>query len=175
VAQIAKVGYTHEALIDAIIGNPGAKQREYAQMFGYTESWISQIMSSDSFKARLDARRKAVIDPVLIQNVEERMEGVMSQALDVIAEKLEAGRSPELALRALDISSRALGYGARDRNAANVNVSFVVALPQKAQSSEQWKAENDPRIVGVQNKQVGAEHSRTLPVPATIDLDTILA
>src|SRR6478752_1876039 len=113
-AEIAKISYTHDALIDAVIANPASKQKDLARLFGYTESWISQIMSSDSFKVRLEARRKVVIDPILIQNIEERMEGVANQALAVIAEKLEANGSADLATRALEITTRALGYGARD-------------------------------------------------------------
>lgn len=157
-AEIKKVRYTHDAMIDFIIVNPAASQRELAALFGYTESWISQVMSSDSFKARLEARKKEVTDPLLIQSVEERLEGVTRQALEVLGEKLEVTRSAELAAKVLDISTRALGYGARDRTQVQVNAQFVVALPPKANSGQEWQAEHSP-----------------LPPPrAQVTLDTVI-
>lgn len=153
-AEILKVRYTHDALIDAIIAAPHAKQRELAAIFGYTEGWISQIMSSDAFKVRLAARRKEVTDPILIQTTEERLEGIAGQAMEVLSEKLTASRSPEIALKALEISTRALGYGARDRSQVNVQANFVVALPGKANSGRDWQQEHRPAALGASQRQL---------------------
>lgn len=158
-AEIQKVNYTHDALIDAIIKEPATTQRELAALFGYTEGWISQVMSSDAFKVRLAARRKEVVDPILIQTTEERLEGLAGQAMAVLSEKLSASKSPEIALKALDISTRALGYGARDRNQVNVQANFVVALPGKAQSGDSWRQEHRPAV-----SQNGANR-----LPVTVD------
>ena len=149
-AEIKRVNYTHDALIDYIIANPASTQRNMAALFGYTEAWISQVMSSDSFKVRLAARKKECVDPILIHSVEERLGGVVDQSLAIIAEKLEATRNVNVALRALDISSRALGYGARDRTSVNVQANFVVALPTKAQNSGEWAQEHAPQVIEVQ-------------------------
>ena len=55
---IARVKYTHDAMIDLIVAQPGVKQGEIAKYFGYTQAWVSRIMNSDAFLARL-AQRKA--------------------------------------------------------------------------------------------------------------------
>ena len=145
---VAKVSYTHDALIAAIIANPALTQRELGAIFGYTEGWISQIMSSDSFKVRLEAKRKEVVDPILVATTEERLAGLANQSITVLAEKLETTRSADLAVRSLEISTRALGYGARDRSSGVVlQQQFVVALPTKAENGEEWRKEYAPRAM----------------------------
>jgi len=145
-AEIAKVRYRHDALIDAIIADPSARQRELARLFGYTEGWLSQVMSSDSFKVRLAARRAELIDPVLVASVEERLEGLAKQSIGVLVEKLDAAPSGELAIKALEISTRALGYGARDKGNVNIQNNYVVALPQKAANVQEWARDHSPRV-----------------------------
>ena len=114
---IAKVHYTHDAMIDQIIAFPGISQNELATKFGYTPSWISQIISSDAFQSRLAERTKELIDPTVRATVEEQFKGIVARSLDIIREKLNkpSHQIPDnLALRTLELSSRALGYGARD-------------------------------------------------------------
>jgi hypothetical protein len=162
-AEIKKISYTHDALIDAIIACPAASQRELAALFGYTEAWISQIIHSDSFQLRLEERRKDTVDPILLQKTEERLEGLMGQAMEVLSEKLQASRNPDLAARVLDISARARGYGARERG-VQVNASFVVALPQKAASGQDWQAQHAPQVQRIDG-----------PLLTTrIDVDTVI-
>lgn len=136
---IARVKYTHDALIDAMIANPAAKQGQLAKLFGYTESWISRIVNSDAFQARLAARKADIVDPVLTMTIDEKLKGLASQSLDILAEKLELTRSPDLAYKAAELSLKAAGYGARQQNVA-VQQNFVVALPAKAASVEEWEA-----------------------------------
>ena len=62
-----------------------------------------------------------------------------SLSLDVVMDKLAVTKNPDTALKALEISSKALGYGARQQN-LNVQQNFVVAMPTKVQSPEDWAA-----------------------------------
>lgn len=138
--RVAKVRYSHQAMIDMLIANPSIKQAELASAFGYTQSWISQIIGSDAFQAALGQRRAELINPVLVQSIEERLRGLAFQATEVIAEKLEATRNPELAIQALSISAKALGFGARGPAGSQQNIqnNFVVQLPPKAVNTEAW-------------------------------------
>jgi hypothetical protein len=113
---IRKISFTHDALIDMIIARPELSQGAIAAHFGYTQSWLSQIMSSDSFKKRLAERRDALVDPILRLEVEERFKAVVERSMTILMEKLSVPASQvpdQLALRALEIGSRAAGYGAR--------------------------------------------------------------
>lgn len=143
---ITRVRYTHDAMIDMMIGCPGIAQGELAQHFGFTQAWISRVLCSDAFQARLAERKTELVDPELIASIEERFKGVTMQSLDIIAEKLEATKSADLALQALGITSKALGFGARVQQApqqTNVN-NFVVVVPAKSASEADWSAAHSP-------------------------------
>lgn len=136
--RLQRVHYTHEAMIDVIIAEPTITQNELAKKFGKSVSWISVIMGSDSFQAALAKRRDDVTNPFLIATVEERLRGLADQSLQIIADKLEKTQNADLALKALDLSTKALGFGARNTNQGAVQNNFVIQLPTKAADSAEW-------------------------------------
>jgi hypothetical protein len=133
---IIKVSYSHQALIDIIISNPMVTQREMAARFGYTESWISSVIASDSFQEVLNLRREEIIDPVIKASIEERFKALVIESQRILMKKLEVTQDPELALGVLNGASKALGYGVRNPTVQNNN--YVVLMPVKAKSSEEW-------------------------------------
>ncbi len=143
--SIAKVNYSHDAMIDLIIANPGLNQGELARTFGYTEGWVSQVMSSDAFKERLAERKKQLVDPSIVASIEERFEAVARLSLERLKEKLERSAAPTLdtIMAGANLASRALGYGARPDPRAQVNVAVqtVVHVPAKARDSDEWQAQ----------------------------------
>jgi hypothetical protein len=129
---IERVRYTHDGMIDVIIAKPDVSGAQLAEHFGYTQAWISRIVCSDAFQARLAERKTEIISPVLQATFEERLKGMAMQSLDIIEAKL-AKKNPvtgeygdvTTAFKALEISTRSLGYGARAVNVAvqnNINV-----------------------------------------------------
>lgn len=137
---IATVSYTHDGMIDLILAHPEMSQGEIAKYFGYTEGWVSRVMGSDAFNARLATRKSEIIDPKILASMEEKIKGLAHQSLDVIQRKLEATQSPDLAIKALELTTKALGMGARPQNAVQNN-TYVVALPQKATDEAGWAAQ----------------------------------
>lgn len=136
---IARVKYSHDAMIDVLIAQPGIQQGQLAAHFGYTQAWVSRIMNSDAFLARLAERKSDLVDPSIALTLDEKFKALASRSLDIVLEKLEVTKNPDTALKALELSSKALGYGARQQN-LNVQQNFVVAMPQKVQSPEDWAA-----------------------------------
>lgn len=138
--SITKVSYSHDAMIDLIIANPGVNQGELAQAFGYTEAWVSQVMSSDAFKERLASRKKELVDPAIIASIEQRFEAVAMLSLERLKEKLEKSALPTMdtILAGVNVASRALGYGARPDPRVQVAIQTVVHVPAKARDSEEW-------------------------------------
>jgi hypothetical protein len=136
---IEKVSYSHKAMIDLMVANPMISQGELARAFGYTQPWISRILRSDSFREQLAQRTTELMDPLVLQSIEQRFEALVTQSLDILEQKLSPQASPsaDLALKAAELGSRALGYGARQGN-INVQGTFVVAMPEKAASSSEW-------------------------------------
>lgn len=159
---IDRVKYTHDAMIDLILAQPSIKQGELAKHFGYTQAWVSRIMNSDAFLARLASRKADIVDPALILSVDEKLRAVASRSLDIVLEKLEASPSMDQALEAVTVSSKALGYGARQSN-LNLQANFVVALPNKAPDAESWAARYagpSPQLQAMAAAAVGAEDAK---------------
>lgn len=128
---IAKISYSHEAMIDLIIAQPGISQNALAAHFGYTPSWISQIISSDTFQSALAKRREQLVDPLIAAEVELQFKSLVSRSLDILHQKLNkpAAEIPDnLALRALEIGSRAAGYGVKDPTQAPASTPAEVHI-----------------------------------------------
>ena len=106
--KLVKVTYTHDAMIDLIIQEPTVSIKELAELFDYSPAWVSRILSSDSFQARLAQRKSDLIDPLIAQSLNERMKGVAIQSLEIIKGKLETEESASYALEALGIAAPAL-------------------------------------------------------------------
>lgn len=138
---VARVSYTHDAFIDLMIANPAISQGQIAQHFGYTQAWVSRVRNSDAFLARLAQRKADLVDPAILQSIDEKIRVMADKSLDRILEKLEVATSFDDAAKAFELSTKALGYGAR---AANVNVqqNFVVAMPAKAPDALSWAAKH---------------------------------
>ncbi len=157
---IQRVKYTHDAMIDLLIGRPGIRQNEVAKYFGYTAGWVSRVINSDAFQARLALRKGDVTDPLLVQTFEERLKGLANQSLDVIQQKLDATSNPDLAVKALELSTKALGMGARPDRAPQTVNNFVVALPPKVENEGDWAL---GALAGARQHAMKASGVQTLP------------
>lgn len=149
---IQKVSYSHDGMIDMILANPTMTNRQLAARFGYTETWISRVKSSDAFKARFAERKKEIVDPILEETIETKFDATINMGLDIIQEKLEATRDPELAARVVDIAAKARGFGARNVGPV-VQTNFVVAMPPAAPDPAAWQAQYAPKTVTVENEK----------------------
>lgn len=106
---ITRLTYTHDAMIDLILQEPTVTYSELAEIFGFSQRWISHVVSSDAFKARLAERKAALVDPQISRSLNERLRGVTVKAIDLISEKLsseDAGAA--YALDALGIATGAM-------------------------------------------------------------------
>jgi len=109
---IGKVSYTHDAMIDAMIQDPAVKEGTLAAMFGYTPGWVSQVISSDAFKARLEQRKEELTDPRIRMTLNEKFQAAVNTSLDKLQEKLAAPQvSDELLLQSIALGAKALGLG----------------------------------------------------------------
>lgn len=143
---IKRVSYSHDVIIDHIIANPKASRKEIAEYYGYTEAWLSRIMNSDAFNAVLANRRNELIDPVLVATVKENITSVAQRSMEVLLKKLE---NPGLikvddAIKAMDVATRALGYGAREKSEVTNIQQNIVVVPPKSDSAEDWANTYNP-------------------------------
>lgn len=146
---IQKVHYSHDAMIDQIIANPAISQNELASIFGYSVGWISQVVNSDAFQARLAQRKAELTDPILIESLELQFKGILSLGLEKMRNRLEQEEVPDnFVLRSVDLASRSLGYGAKKDQTppeSNLNEKLVdlsqnlVALMRKTRNPSEGR------------------------------------
>ena len=163
---IAKVRYSHDAMIDQIVANPAVSQNQLAAVFGYTPAWVSLVMSSDAFKERLAARKEELVDPVIRASLEERFKALVTRSLEVLQEKLALPSSTipdNLALRAAELGAKALGIGGNappppptiPSNHLDMLANRLVALQRRVPQGEIYEIETVEEIRPASPVQVG--------------------
>lgn len=152
---LQKVSYSHDAMIDFIMVNPRATQIQIAEHFGYTKQWVSKLFCSDAFQARLAERRQELIDPTIVATVDEKLKTLANQSLDVLITKMENSNNFDQALKTAELATKALGYGAKPVGGGQVQNNFVVALPEKAASADDWlKAQGRGVVVDAEVREL---------------------
>jgi hypothetical protein len=116
--SIQSISFTHEALINWMIANPERKLRDCAAYFGYTQAWLSCIIHSDIFQAKLAERQNEVFT-LVAQDIPDKLRGCADIALEKLAIKLEETEDAKYVLDAADKLLSKMGYGpATARNPA---------------------------------------------------------
>ena len=158
--QIKKVNNWHQALSDFMIANPEAKAYEAAAFFGVSESWLSIVKNSDSFKDFHQKRRDQHFDRIST-GVGEKLETLAELTLDEAIERVEESKaegSQALPMSALtDLSKMALnamGFGGRGGVQVNLNqdnrsvvVNDAAALKRARETMAEIRGENDRQII----------------------------
>ncbi len=158
---IAKVGYTHDKMIDLIIANPRAKQDDLAALMGYTPGWVSRVVNSDSFKLRMAQRRAELIDPLIVASLEERFKALAIRGAEILQEKLDqpaAVVSFNDAAKALELGAKGLavgGFGAKATE-THLHVDLRSAIEEGQQRRQELRG-------------------RVIDMPRDFDLDTEFA
>ena len=107
---ITKVSHIHECIINEMIANPTASQKDLCEIFGYSTGWMNRLINSDSFQARLAERRQELMDPEVRTRLNTKLKTVTMQALDQLQQKLSAPESSaDLALQSLGVLQATLG------------------------------------------------------------------
>ena len=139
-AGVSKLSYTHDSMVDHLIANPMISQGELGLIYGYSASWISQILASDAFQARLHERREEIVDPTVRATMKERFDALVLRSLEILQEKLNKPSDKvgdQLVLQTLGLASRAAGYGARIEAAPASPVNVHVHLESMAENLTQ--------------------------------------
>lgn len=144
VYQLGRITYTHDAMIDLLIAKPFVSQGDVAAHFGYTQGWVSRIIRCDAFRERLAARKNELTDPLLVKEIEEKFKSLVDRSLEVLLEKLDMPNvGTDVALKAAELGAKALGMTDRHNGAVH-NTTFVVAMPEKAITAQDWIKNHSP-------------------------------
>ena len=149
--------YSPELMVDIILNNPNYSPKQLGEIFGRPQSWVAQVLASQSFQTALDPHRSQVLNPEYAMTLEERFRGLTIRSLTVLQEKLEAGKAlPDLTVvKIAELGIKALGMGQK--------VEKPTSPEDIPQNSSEKVAE---RIMAAMKKRKEAEQSNTVDVEA---------
>lgn len=164
---IRKLSWWHESIIDWMLLHPEGRLGDCAREFDCTQTWLSVIVNSDLFRARL-AMRRAELAGEIGATVIDRLSGIAGQALESIAEKIERERTklPMGELReTATMALNALGYGARSSPAQHAsNNVYNFNGPTHVSRDVLDAARSKMRLVGARD----ADAQLPAPTPAPL-------
>lgn len=108
-AEIARLSTTHEMLMNWLILNPEKTLRECADHFGYTQSWVSQLIHSDIFQHALREKQERVAIRVA-ESIPEKLARAADVAVEKLSEHIEKSEDPEFLLSATDKLLHRMGF-----------------------------------------------------------------
>lgn len=146
---------THQLMAEWIIQNPGGTLKQMGDFFGYSISWLSQVVNSDMFKAHLATRMKD-IQSVVTQDVPAKMQALALVACDRMMEVLEKSEDKEQLTDAFDTVMHRFGY------APNAKTPLMPQGPNFQQNNVFFL--NQEQFQSVQGKLIES-HANRLPAP----------
>jgi hypothetical protein len=108
-AEIQRISHTHDQIMNWLIENPHLSLGECAVYFNYSQCWLSQIIHSDCFQAKLKERQNDVFVRCA-QDIPEKMRGLADVVLEKLGTAVEKSVDPEFILDTFDKTMHRLGY-----------------------------------------------------------------
>lgn len=150
--QLQDLSYRHEAILDWLVLNPDKSQGDCALALGYTQAWLSQVINSNLFQARLAMLLQEKREHGIF-TVAEKLAGLADLAIERTIKHVEVSADPAFVLSAAEVALKRLGYGAKapvPTGPVTVNNTLVVAtqngLQEAVQIMRQVKA-NTPEML----------------------------
>lgn len=133
--QLLNVSHVHDAIMNWMIANPERSLRECAQAFGYTQSWLSTMIHSNLFQARLKEKQEQVFSGIAV-SINEKLAAGADIGVTKLVEKLETSEDPRFIKETTQMMLEKLGFGAATRvagagqvNNGPVQQNFYMASP----------------------------------------------
>lgn len=166
--QLGRLSITHEAIMDWLLANPGKGQmRKCAEYFGFTRSWLSSIIWSDAFQAKLRDKKEQIFEETVLP-MRDQMNGVAQRALERLGEKVEVIDDPKVLTDVADKMLHRLGYAPKvdaapgtQNNTQNnfyaVSPDLLAAAREKAKKGDLNGATDRAALPAPEGVQVNAE------------------
>ena len=124
--DLTKLNHRHEQIVNWLIMNPDKSQGECARAFGYTEPWLSRLISSDLFQAKLRARQGQLGD-ACVHLMENKLRHLANLSLDQSIRLVESGKCSERFLgETRDSVLARIGFGTQQTTPEHKHVHLHV-------------------------------------------------
>jgi hypothetical protein len=167
-ASVAKLTPRHENIIAFLVANPTMRKQDVARAFGVTPAWLSTVIHSDAFQAKL-AERQAQFFSAATQTIREKLETVAHLSLDKLIEHAEFEIETKEIRANAEMALERLGYGAQGPRGIpffqqNTQNNFLVADSATLAAARE-------RILARGNSRAG-EPAESLPAPTATEIQS---
>ncbi len=128
------LNHRHQQIINWLIANPHRGLGECAKDFGYSQTWISQVIHSDAFQALYQARCQQ-LGVAVVHTIKDEITNTAAMAMAAIRKRIETGvASEKLLLGTTKTVLDTLGYtrGAAPQVQVNAAAPVQVTVVDKA-------------------------------------------
>lgn len=129
----------YDSMVDFYVSNPFATLADVSRYIGHSVTWVSRIVNTDAFRAKLAAKKVESIDPMIRANLNEKLILVAQEAAKQVLEKLEKGDNPDFALQALQATAKVLALGGKKPDSDTP--PFALIIPAKVETVDAWQAQ----------------------------------
>ena len=116
--QIAKVSIKHDAILDYLLVHPAEKLGDVAVYFGMSQAWLSVIIHSDAFQAKLAEKSDECFHSSILP-LREQLMGVAQVGVEKLGQVME-NASPvtdkQFIVDTTDSILKNLGYSPKSAN-----------------------------------------------------------
>jgi len=140
--EIQKITETHHQMMLWLIENPGKRLRDMSDHFGYSVPWLSTVINSGCFQAKL-AELQGAADTLTIADIPAKLRGLTAAALDVMADHVDAASHDPSSLQHRDYVKGVVDMGLKSIGLQNPhpaapqlpgifapNATFVTVSPE---------------------------------------------
>jgi len=171
--QIKAVSVKHSAILDYMLVHPAEKLSEVAKNFGVSQAWLSVIVNSDAFQAKLRERDDQQFSSIIVP-LREQVMGIAQVGVEKLGECLE-NASPtsdkQFIADTTDSLLKNLGYSPRSvapspQAAMTQNNIFMVDksdLEEARKNMRQVVPEQEAIPVLIENEEKLVEDKRGAP------------
>jgi hypothetical protein len=106
---IKRVSHLHDQIMDWLIANPALPLSHCAIAFNRTQPWLSTIIHSDCFQARLRERQDGVFGEVAL-SVKDRITALAHDSLERLGQIIETTKDERLVLDSAETALKAMGF-----------------------------------------------------------------
>jgi hypothetical protein len=162
--QVAKLRIPHHAILDLMLANPFMTQNDIAKEAGYSVSWLSVLVNSDSFKSELNKRRTELNEVLAVEiqtdvtaNLRSLALGGINKTKELIANSINL----EQVTSATESALKLLGYGEQKKPQDPSNVTYNIDARQMSPALINARQNFGRPLVTIEN----GEQNDVLPAP----------
>ena len=116
---IQTVSTKHEAIINFMLANPTMRLQDVAAHHGVSGPWLSVLIHSDAFQARLKAKSE-VLFGLTVRPLAEKINAVAHRAVDRLLEKVDDPNiTPRTALDILELTTARIDFAGKAQEKAS--------------------------------------------------------